>query len=35
MSYKAPDHPYLRALDKHVLVFDGAMAFSFSGTHVL
>src|SRR4051794_28155297 len=25
MTYKAPDHPYLRALDDRVLVYDGAM----------
>jgi 5-methyltetrahydrofolate--homocysteine methyltransferase len=33
MTYKAPDHPYLRALDDHVLVFDGAMGTNIQLHH--
>jgi 5-methyltetrahydrofolate--homocysteine methyltransferase len=33
MSYQAPDHPYLRALDQHVLVFDGAMGTNIQLHH--
>jgi 5-methyltetrahydrofolate--homocysteine methyltransferase len=33
MSYKAPDHPYLRALDQRVLVFDGAMGTNIQLHH--
>src|SRR4051812_26912619 len=33
MTYKAPDHPYLRALDQRVLVFDGAMGTNVQRHH--
>src|SRR5438270_12092683 len=33
MSYEAPDHPYLRALSEHVLVFDGAMGTNIQLHH--
>src|ERR1044071_1179480 len=33
MTYTPPDHPYLRALDRNVLVFDGAMGTSIQLHH--
>jgi 5-methyltetrahydrofolate--homocysteine methyltransferase len=33
MSYQAPNHPYLRALDDHVLVYDGAMGTNIQLHH--
>jgi 5-methyltetrahydrofolate--homocysteine methyltransferase len=33
VTYIAPDHPYLRALDDHVLVFDGAMGTNIQLHH--
>src|SRR3954466_13036447 len=33
MPYSAPNHPYLRALDEHVLVFDGAMGTNIQLHH--
>jgi 5-methyltetrahydrofolate--homocysteine methyltransferase len=33
MTYTPPDHPYLRALDDHVLVFDGAMGTNIQLHH--
>src|SRR3954464_13611009 len=33
MTYKAPDHPYLRALDQRVLVYDGAMGTNIQLHH--
>src|SRR5688572_20586891 len=33
MTYKAPDHPYLRALEQRVLVYDGAMGTNIQLHH--
>src|SRR3954467_7917991 len=33
MPYSPPDHPYLRALDDHVLVYDGAMGTNIQLHH--
>jgi 5-methyltetrahydrofolate--homocysteine methyltransferase len=33
VTYKAPDHPYLRALDERVLVYDGAMGTNIQLHH--
>src|SRR5947209_5862053 len=33
MPYSAPNHPYLRALDEHILVFDGAMGTNIQLHH--
>src|SRR6059058_760539 len=33
MTYSPPDHPYLRALDERVLVFDGAMGTNIQLHH--
>jgi 5-methyltetrahydrofolate--homocysteine methyltransferase len=33
VTYKAPDHPYLRALDQRVLVYDGAMGTNIQLHH--
>src|SRR3954462_11178878 len=33
MPYEAPNHPYLRALDERVLVFDGAMGTNIQLHH--
>src|SRR3954466_1216864 len=33
MPYTPPDHPYLRALDERVLVFDGAMGTNIQLHH--
>jgi 5-methyltetrahydrofolate--homocysteine methyltransferase len=33
MPYSAPNHPYLRALDERVLVFDGAMGTNIQLQH--